>query len=274
MESLEPVSPPAKGAGGSSAAATEGPQTKGAAVVQAAEAQVTELQRRLEATSELVQAAEDEAASARQAVAARESEIARLVEAQGAGEAAAERREQMAQLNFLNQQVDFLNDWRSALDAELRGEREARQQADARRGEAERVAQASAEEARALQAQLVQQERQLELERLEMRMAVKEEGRLARDVQARPWKSKPQAARGGEAKQRPSDSTPRSLVGAARRAWLAETEVAMLRVRLEEGREDAARAAEGRGGGGDLQQQLEQVHTSLRAERPVHCPTV
>ena len=138
MESLEPVAPVAAAA---AAAARRTPEEERAAeLVQAAEGQVTELRRRLEATSELLRAAESEAASSQQMVAAREAEAARLLEtlggegtggqAEGHALKQAEGREQQQQLDFLNQQVDFLNEWRSTLDAELRAERAARQAAE------------------------------------------------------------------------------------------------------------------------------------------------
>ena len=123
MESLEPVAPVAAAAEAAARrpAEAEGAEARAAELVQAAEGQVTELRRRLEATSELLRAAESEAASSQQMVAAREAEAARLLEtlggegtggqAEGHALKQAEGREQQQQLGFLNQQVDFLNEW-------------------------------------------------------------------------------------------------------------------------------------------------------------------
>ena len=119
MESLEPVAPVAAAAAAATASRrtpeAESAEARAAQLVQTAEAQVTELRRRLAATSELLRAAEGEAASSQQMVAAREAEAARLLEtlggdgtggqAEGHALKQAEGREQQQQLDFLNQQV-------------------------------------------------------------------------------------------------------------------------------------------------------------------------
>ena len=117
MESLEPVAHVAAAAEAAvrRTPEAEGAEARAAELVHAAEGQVTELRRRLEATSELLRAAESEAASSQQMVAAREAEAARLLETlggEGAGGQAeghalkqAEGREQQQQLDFLNQQA-------------------------------------------------------------------------------------------------------------------------------------------------------------------------
>jgi len=285
MESLEPVAPVAPAAAeaawapGVTPEEGESVEARAAQLVQTAEAQVTELRRRLEATSELLRAVEGEAASAQQGVAAREAEAARLLETLGGdgggGQAEgrvlkqAEGREQQQQLEFLNQQVDFLNEWRSTLDGELCGERAAREAAEERRGEAELVALASAEQARALQLELAKMEGQAEQATREALL----QQHQAHTAAARPWKGQglgrtaAAPARGAENKPRPRDSTPLSSAASSRRAWLAETEVAVLRAKLDEGRADATRAQRAEAAVVTLQRQLDQarVTQALRA---------
>ena len=165
-------------------------------------------------------------------------------------------------------QVDFLNEWRSTLDGELHGERLARQAAEERKGEAERVALASGEQAAALQDALT-------------KMLAKMEGQAeqaSRDAllqqqyphtAARPSKgvrpSTAMPARGAENKPRPRDSTPLSSAASSRRAWLAETEVAVLRAKLDESRADATRAQRAEAAVVTLQRQLDQARVASRA---------
>ena len=280
MESLEPVAPVAAAA---EAAArrppeAEGAEARAAELVQAAEGQVTELRRRLEATSELLRAAESEAASSQQMVAAREAEAARLLEtlggegtggqAEGHALKQAEGREQQQQLDFLNQQVDFLNEWRSTLDAELRAERAARQAAEERKEEAERMAQASGEQAAALQEaltkMLAKMEGQAEQAAREAALEQRYPHTAARASKGgRPSSAMP--ARGAENKRMPRDSTPLSSAASSRRAWLAETEVAVLRAKLDESRADATRAQRAEAAVVTLQRQLDQARVAARA---------
>ena len=315
MESLEPVAPVAAAA---EAAArrppeAEGAEARAAELVQAAEGQVTELRRRLEATSELLRAAESEAASSQQMVAAREAEAARLLEtlggegtggqAEGHALKQAEGREQQQQLDFLNQQVDFLNEWRSTLDAELRAERAARQAAEdltltlsltlspsltltlalalalaltpdpnqaaeERKEEAERTAQASGDQAAALQEALTKMLAKMEGQAEQAAREAALEQRYPHTA-ARASKggraSSAMPARGAENKRVPRDATPMSSAASSRRAWLAETEVAVLRAKLDESRADATRAQRAEAAVVTLQRQLDQARVAARA---------
>ena len=165
-------------------------------------------------------------------------------------------------------QVDFLNEWRSRLDAELRAERAARHAAEERRSEAERVAQASGEQATALQEALAQMlakmEGQAEQAAREAALEQRYPHTTARASKGgRPTSAMP--ARGAENKRVPRDSTPLSSAASSRRAWLAETEVAVLRAKLDESRADATRAQRAEAAVVTLQRQLDQARVAARA---------
>ena len=165
-------------------------------------------------------------------------------------------------------QVDFLNEWRSTLDAELRAERAARHAAEERQSEAERVARASGEQAAALQEALTQMlakmEGQAEQAAREAALEQRYPHTTARASKGgRPSSAMP--ARGAENKRVPRDSTPLSSAASSRRAWLAETEVAVLRAKLDESRADATRAQRAEAAVVTLQRQLDQARVAARA---------
>lgn len=166
-------------------------------------------------------------------------------------------------------QVDFLNEWRSTLDGELRGERAARQAAEERKGEAERVALASGEQAAALQEALTKMLAKMEGQAEQATRDALLQQQYPRAA-ARPSKggvrpSSAMPARGAENKPRPRDSTPLSSAASSRRAWLAETEVAVLRAKLDESRADAMRAQRAEAAVVTLQRQLDQARVTSRA---------
>ena len=72
-------------------------------------------------------------------------------------------------------------------------------------------------------------------------------------------------ARGAENKRMPRDATPLSSAASSRRAWLAETEVAVLRAKLDESRADATRAQRAEAAVVTLQRQLDQARVAARA---------
>ena len=286
MESLEPVEPAAQQPAASGPAAAEpeaasaaGAQAKAEAaqLVRLAEAQVSELQRRLEETSGLLRDAEGELDASLQRTAARDAEIARLLERGGGagGEAAAggaagapvDAAQQQLQLAFLNQQVDFLNEWRDALDAEANAEREAREAAERKQAEAERVMRASVHELEQLQHKLHAE--RLAAAQVETHQAAKDDDtRRATEVAERPWRDprRPTSARRAAAPAAAKPPPPAKAAPATRRAWLAESEAAALRGRLERGGDVATRAARAEAAVVTLQRQLDSARLELQAQ--------
>ena len=286
MESLEPVEPAAQQPAASGPAAAEpeaasagGAQAKAEAaqLVRLAEAQVSELQRRLEETSGLLRDAEGELDASLQRTAARDAEIARLLErgggagaeaaAGGAAGAPVDAAQQQLQLAFLNQQVDFLNEWRDALDAEANAEREAREAAERKQAEAERVMRASVHELEQLQHKLHAE--RLAAAQVETHQAAKDDGtRRATEVAERPWRDprRPTSARRAAAPAAAKPPPPAKAAPATRRAWLAESEAAALRGRLERGGDVATRAARAEAAVVTLQRQLDSARLELQAQ--------